>query len=86
MSSQPTPTLCFHCGQSAGEPLRLNRLDDGRICPSCADRVLVALPPVLPALVPAPGTERPLESEGAAEGGFEPPSVDLGGPDFDLPA
>ena len=40
--------VCFTCGESVGEPYRLNRLEDGRICPSCRDRVLAALPPIFP--------------------------------------
>ena len=35
---------------SVGEPHRLNRLDNGQICPTCRDRVLESLPPILPAL------------------------------------
>ena len=36
-----------------GEPYRLNRLDNGQICPTCRERVLDSLPPVLPALAGA---------------------------------
>lgn len=42
-------TLCIHCGQSADDLTRFNRLADGRACPTCADRLLASLPPVLPA-------------------------------------
>lgn len=41
--------ICFQCGQDAAQTRRLNRLDDGRPCPVCADRLLMLLPPVLPA-------------------------------------
>jgi len=40
--------VCITCGESVGEPYRLNRLQDGRICPTCRDRVLAALPPIFP--------------------------------------
>jgi DNA-directed RNA polymerase subunit RPC12/RpoP len=40
--------VCFTCGLQVGEPHRLNRLDNGQICPTCRDRVLESLPPVLP--------------------------------------
>jgi hypothetical protein len=41
------PPLCFHCGQpteTGEEGPRLNRMQDGRPCPSCADRLLESLP------------------------------------------
>lgn len=43
----PEP-VCFTCGLQVGEPHRLNRLDNGQICPTCRVRVLESLPPVLP--------------------------------------
>lgn len=43
-------TLCIGCGLPAGNPPRLNRLDDGRVCPTCRDRLLESLPPALPGL------------------------------------
>ena len=46
-----TDTVCFTCGMHVGEPMRLNRLDNGQICPACRERVLAALPPVLPARI-----------------------------------
>ena len=49
--------ICFTCGQPAGSPPRLNRLEDGRACPGCAERVQEALPPALP------GFGRLVESE-----------------------
>jgi len=39
--------VCFHCGQtteSSEDGPRLNRLNDGRPCPVCADRLLEMLP------------------------------------------
>lgn len=49
MNANPAPPICIHCGLSAGSPPRLNRLEDGRLCPACAERLLDALPPLLPA-------------------------------------
>ena len=43
-------TVCFTCGMPVGEPLRLNRLDNGQLCPTCKDRVLDLLPSILPDL------------------------------------
>jgi len=40
--------VCIGCGQPTGPGPRLNRLLDGRPCPSCSDRLLESLPPVLP--------------------------------------
>jgi len=54
-----------------GEPHRLNRLDNGQLCPTCRDRVLDSLPPVLPALPRERGDETgisPSESREDAEG------------------
>jgi hypothetical protein len=39
--------VCITCGQPAG-PRRLNRLSDGRVCPTCCDRLLDTLPALLP--------------------------------------
>lgn len=40
--------ICFQCGQPTGDLTRFNRLHDGRACPACADRLLAALPSLLP--------------------------------------
>jgi hypothetical protein len=42
--------VCFTCGMAVGEPHKLNRLDNGQICPTCRDRVLDSLPSILPDL------------------------------------
>ena len=48
----PAPR-CITCGLPVGEePLRLNRLENGQVCPSCRDRVLEDLPPALPSWRP----------------------------------
>ena len=67
-------TTCFHCGQDAAETARINRLPDGRPCPSCADRLLDLLPPLIPGYDPQ--TEPANENELAGE--FED--------DYDRPA
>lgn len=41
-------TVCFTCGQPAGEVPRLNCLPGGQVCPTCRDRLLECLPPCLP--------------------------------------
>jgi len=52
MSDSPIP-ICFNCGQPAIGP-RLNRLEDGVPCPTCADRLLMLLPPLLPGAIADP--------------------------------
>jgi len=42
--------ICFQCGQTTGDLTRFNRLHDGRACPACAERLLAALPSLLPRL------------------------------------
>ena len=46
-------TVCFTCGQPAGEVPRLNCLPGGQVCPTCRDRLLECLPPCLPGQGPA---------------------------------
>jgi hypothetical protein len=41
-------TLCFTCGQALQDPPRFNLLESGEYCPACRDRVLDAVPAVLP--------------------------------------
>lgn len=48
MSRDP---VCIACGQPTGPRPRLNHLPDGRPCPTCQDRLLETLPPVLPSTV-----------------------------------
>ncbi|MBI5365316.1 MAG: hypothetical protein HZA53_19220 [Planctomycetes bacterium] len=43
-----SPTLCFTCGLATSEPPRLNQLPNGSTCPACRDRLLDALPALLP--------------------------------------
>lgn len=36
------------CGLDASPAVRMNRLEDGRACPACLERLLDDLPPLLP--------------------------------------
>ena len=58
-----TPSICFTCAQATDEGTELNRLEDGRVCPSCAERLIEDLPSLLPGGAPA----EPEEVEEAAE-------------------
>lgn len=44
----PRPSLCITCGLDAGPTNTLNRLEDGRVCPTCSARLLDFLPPLIP--------------------------------------
>ena len=46
--SDSQETVCFTCGQPAGDPTRLNCLPGGQACPACRDRLLESLPACLP--------------------------------------
>lgn len=41
-------TICITCGQALQDPPRFNLLESGEYCPTCRDRVLDAVPAVLP--------------------------------------
>lgn len=43
-------TVCFTCGLPSGEFPRLNHLPGGQVCPTCRDRLMSILPPILPAV------------------------------------
>jgi hypothetical protein len=53
----------------------LNRLPDGKVCPSCRDRLFETLPPVLPAAA----VELSFEDWSDEGGGDEPPDDYLRG-------
>jgi hypothetical protein len=40
--------LCITCGLDAAAGTSMNRLPDGRVCPTCAERLLETLPPLFP--------------------------------------
>ncbi len=58
-------TLCFTCGQAVQQPPRFNLLETGEHCPTCRDRVLDAVPPLLPRF----GADR-VEEESGLQMGF----------------
>ena len=47
---ESNPSICIQCGHSTDHTKRLNRLEDGRVCTSCRDRLLELLPPMLPTM------------------------------------
>ena len=51
MANDNQDVLCFQCGQPVGEPPVLNQMPDGENCIRCAERVLEALPAILPSEV-----------------------------------
>jgi hypothetical protein len=59
--------VCFACGSPTGPLPRLNRLPDGRVCPTCRDRLLDLVPPALPAPAEEPSREEAREREWAEE-------------------
>lgn len=69
--------ICFQCGQGTGDLTRFNRLHDGRACPACADRLLAALPSLLPrqstpaALAEALDTNFDMELDESDDAGFD---------------
>lgn len=52
-SSEPK---CITCGLPLGRPPRLNTLGNGLPCPTCVERLLAELPPLLPG-APSPAPE-----------------------------
>jgi hypothetical protein len=74
---QPGKTICFTCGKAVGASPRFNTLKNGELCPTCRDRVLDTLPP----LVPGFGLgreEEPQEAESLSEHGDERPDGPVG--------
>jgi hypothetical protein len=64
MSDQQS--TCFTCGRAVGSPPHLNRLESGLACPTCRDRVLDFLPPILPGPGSLAASEIEDESVGAS--------------------
>jgi hypothetical protein len=68
--SERTNTVCITCGMHVTTAPNLNRLPNGQTCPTCRDRVLDALPSLLPArLADAERTERMSQFDGMVERG-----------------
>ena len=59
-------TLCFQCGLPAGE-MRLNHLPNGKVCPTCRDRLLDSLPAPFPTPVSRDAEEAEPRTEDASE-------------------
>jgi len=49
--AQALDSICFYCGQGFSLSA-MNRIQGGRPCPVCTERLLAALPP----LIPGPGS------------------------------
>ena len=69
--------VCFTCSQPIAEPPAINQLENGETCPTCRDRLLDSLPPLLPSQPTVPvddeeGFEEPYPYEPTDEG-YEPP-------------
>jgi len=69
MASDPAP-ICIQCGQAASSS-RLNCLQDGRPCPSCSERLMASLRPLLPGW----------EEDEEVESTHEAPPTDEAGPE-----
>jgi hypothetical protein len=68
--------ICFQCGQAIEtDPTRLNHLEDGRPCPTCSERLMESLRPLLPGWDEEPAAAL----EDGAPASFE--LVDPGPPD-----
>lgn len=57
--------ICFYCGQAFSFSA-LNRVQGGKPCPVCTQRLLEGLPPVIPG--PGSRTESPVQPESVARG------------------
>ena len=71
-------TICFTCGQALQDPPRFNLLESGEYCPTCRDRVLDAVPAVLPRRPGVPRERAVYEAQmdfgfEESEGPSEPP-------------
>ena len=72
-------SVCFTCSQPVAEPPAINQLENGETCPTCRDRLLDSLPPLLPSRALAPikeeGSEEPYPYEPyePSDEGYEPP-------------
>ncbi len=69
--------VCFTCSQPVAEPPEINKLENGETCPTCRDRLLDSLPPLLPWRERTPageetGAEEPYPYE-PTDDGYEPP-------------
>ena len=76
MASDRQP-VCFTCSQPIAESPEINKLENGEACPTCRDRLLDSLPPLLPfrgrieSEDAAPEEPYPFES---SDDGYDPPT------------
>ena len=63
---ESTPSICFTCAQDTDSGTELNRLEDGRVCPTCAERMMEEMPSLLPGAAVTEVAED--EQVGAAHG------------------
>ena len=66
--SEGADSTCFPCGQTASDPLRVNHLPNGTVCPTCRERLLDSLDGPLPADLLRVGEVRPLTDEDEPDG------------------
>lgn len=77
----PKEPTCITCGLGAGEAPRLNRLENGAVCPTCRDRLLDLLPPIFPGGERVPSeVGGSAEEQGAAQAGAKPKLAPVRGP------
>jgi hypothetical protein len=83
--ASPAGLICFYCGKSFSLTA-LNRASGGEPCPVCAERLLQALPPLIPGPGSDPGSSN-READDALDGAPAEPAQpgDLP-PDFPRPA
>jgi hypothetical protein len=72
--------ICFYCGKTFSTTA-LNRADGGDPCPVCAERLLHALPP----LIPGPGSPEHVQA-GETGDSADPSQTGGGPPDLPRPA
>jgi len=67
---ESNPSICIQCGHSTDQTKHMNRLEDGRVCNICRDRLLEQLPPLLPTLsyVAAEASAVPADPDLSPEG------------------
>ena len=57
--------VCITCGQPIARGSTINRLEDGAACPTCRDRLLDALPSLLPSQPGQVADDIEIEAEGS---------------------
>jgi hypothetical protein len=65
--SGASDSICIYCNQRFQLDGSMNRTSDGRPCPHCAERLLDALPPLIPASGRAAAVDEHGDEEAARE-------------------